>query len=200
MNKYSIIVVAALFLSSCGPSTHIVQSWRDPDVVVHTTKIHKFVIAALLKNETVRRTVEDRIAGMYPGKAVQSYAEFGMTDITESDDFYEKKLSGEGFDGFVLLRMVKVDNSTRYVPGNYAPAYYGGWRGYWRYSWPGYYDPGYYTTDKTYYVEVTVYSLLRKKLIWTGITSTFNPSGGDQLFDAVVKTVDKKMKTEGFLQ
>ncbi|MDR3711890.1 MAG: hypothetical protein P4L51_03675 [Puia sp.] len=185
-------------LFACSPHTTIVSSWRDPDVTVNTEELHKFVVAALLKNETVRRQVEDDMASMFPGKAVQSYKELGLTDLKENDDFYNSKLKSEGYDGIVIMRLVNVDKDTRYVPGSY-PVYYRTWRGYWGYAYPGYYDPGYYTTDKTYHVEVNVYSLKRDKLIWTGNTSTINPPRGE-LFSSVSKTVVKKMRDEGFLK
>lgn len=199
MKKYLLFLVIVSTIFSCGPSTKIVNSWRDPQVTIDTADIHKFVVAALLKNETVRRSVEDQMAAMYPGKAVQSYVIFGITELKENEDAYAQKLKGEGYDGVVVMRLVKVDKDSRYVPGSY-PAYYGTWRGYYGYAWPNYYDPGYYTTDKTYYVEVNVYSLKKNKLIWSGVTSTINPTSGDQLFTGVVKAVNQKMKEEGFIK
>jgi hypothetical protein len=201
--KKNILLIPAFFMlaalfEGCGPSTQIVNSWRDPEVVIHTNELHKFVVAALLKNESVRRATEDKMASFNPGKAIPSYQIFGTTAIKESDEYYMNKLKHEGYDGVVILRLTKVDNDSRYVPGSY-PAYYGSWRGYYGVAWGGYYDPGYYTTDKTYYVEVNVYSLPRDKLVWTGITSTINPSSGDELFTGVIKTVQQKMKDEGFL-
>ncbi len=199
MKKAFFPVLLIMALAACGPSTRIVNSWHDPDVTIDTSTIHKFVVAALLKNETVRRRVEDKIAAEYPGKAVQSYTVFGLTELKEDENFYSGKLKNEGYDGVVILRLVKVDKDSRYVPGSY-PAYYMTWRGYYRYAWPYFYDPGYYTTDKTYYVEVNVYSLKKDKLVWSGTTSTINPTGHDELFDNVVKVVTKKMKEEGFLR
>jgi hypothetical protein len=199
MKKYFVFTIIVTCILACGPSTKIVNSWRDPQVVIDTSEIHKFVVAALLKNETVRRSTEDQMAALYPGKAVQSYVIFGLTELKEGEDFYAQRLKGEGYDGVVVMRLVKVDKDSRYVPGSY-PAYYGTWRGYYGYAWPNYYDPGYYTTDKTYFVEVNVYSVKRNKLIWTGITSTINPTSGDQLFSGVVKAVNQKMKEEGFIK
>lgn len=196
-NAWALLLL--MTLASCGTSTHIENSWRDPDVTVDTSNIHQFVVAALLKNQTVRRQVEDEIAAQFPGKAVQSYKELGEGELKDDDAMYNQKLKNDGFDGIVMMRLVNVDKSTRYVPGAY-PMYYGSWRGYWRYSWTGFYDPGYYTTDKTYNVEVTVYSLRRDKLVWTANTSTVNPQGRTELFSEVTRTVVDRMKKEGFLK
>ncbi|MFI5152577.1 MAG: hypothetical protein ACHQET_04540 [Chitinophagales bacterium] len=200
MKRYSLLVCSCLtLLMACGPSTKIVNSWRDPAVIVDTASLHKFVVAALLRSESARRRAEDKMAALNPGKAVQAYQVLGTTELKESDDFYANKLKGEHYDGIVIMRLVKVDKDTRYVPGAY-PTYYGSWRGYYGAAWGGYYDPGYYTTDRSYYVEVNVYSILRDKLVWSGITSTINPVSGDELFDGVIKAVTSKMKEEGFLK
>ena len=103
-----------------------------------------------------------------------------------------------GYNGIVILRLTRVDNDNRYVPGTY-PTFYGSWRGCYGLAWGGYYDPGYYTIDKTFYVEVNIYSIPRDKLVWMGVTSTVNPASGDELFNGVISSAEKKMKQEGFL-
>ncbi len=200
-NRLVQIIAATLIfvsLASCN-STKIVSSWRDPEVVVSSAQMNKFIVAALLKNQAVRRRTEDLMASYYPGKAVQSYKELGETELKENNDFYNQKLKGEGFDGIVVMRLLAVDKDKRYVPGNY-PLYYRSWGFYYGTAWSGFYTPGYYTTDKVFNVEVNVYSFKRDKLVWSAITSTINPAGRDELYDGVIKTVKRKMKKEGFLK
>ncbi len=199
MKRMILINAALLLLVACGPSTHIVDSWRDPSIVIDTADVHKFVVAALLKSPAVRRQVEDEMAAYFPGKAVQSYKELGDGDLKDDEEVYNQQLKRDGFDGIVLMRLVDVNKSTRYVPGS-PPVYYGSWRGYWRYSWSGFYDPGYYTTDKSYDVEVTVFSLKRNKLIWTASTTTINPPNRGELFANVSKVVVQRMEKEGFIR
>jgi hypothetical protein len=198
-HKYIGLFLLLAGLSACNPGTQITHSWRDPSATVDTAKIGKFVVAALLGNQTVRREVEDEMASRVPGKAVQSYREFGDGDLKESEDFYSSRLKEEGYDGIVLMRLVKEDESVRYVPGSY-PVYYRSWRRYWGYSWTAFYDPGYYTTDLAYDVEVNVYSLARGRLIWTATTTTINPPDRDRVFRDVSRIVYAKMKKEGFLK
>jgi hypothetical protein len=185
-------------LTSCL-STKIVDTWRDPAVTINTASLNKFVVAALLKNQTVRRQVEDQMASLVPGKAIQSYIEFGIAELKENDDVYNQQLKSKGFDGIVVMRVTSVDSTTRYVQDNY-PTYYGSWRRYWRASWSGFYEPGYYATDKTYNIEVTVYSLKSDKLVWSGISTAVNPSGSSRVYKNISNEIYSKMKMEGFLQ
>ena len=70
--KRSLLFLSLLgLLAACGTQTHIIDSWRDPEVVVDTAKIHQFVVGALLKNQATRHLVEDDMAARFPGKAVQ---------------------------------------------------------------------------------------------------------------------------------
>jgi hypothetical protein len=199
MKKCVSIVFSCLFILSCGTSTRIIHSWRDPDVVIHTETAHKFIFAALLKNETIRKRTEDLMTVYYPKKAFPSYKEWGKDTLKDNISIYSEQLKNNGFDAVVILRIVKIDKTHPYVHGIY-PAYYNTWMGYYNYAWKIYYNPGKYIIEKTYYVEFTVYSLVRNKMIWTGITSTINPSGSDELFDDVISTVNEKMRKEGFLQ
>ena len=64
---------------------------------------------------------------------------------------------------------------------------------------PIYYTPGYYTTDKKYLVETNVYSVDQDKLVWSGTTSSMNPSKIDTTTAEIADAVIEKMKDEGFL-
>jgi hypothetical protein len=199
MRRSCLVICLLCLLAACGTQTHIIDSWRDPAVSVDTANIHQFVVAALLKNNTTRHLVEDDMAARFPGKAVQSYKILGDAELRDSEDVYNQKLKAAGFDGVVMMQLVDVNKRTRYVPGT-SPYYYGSWRRYWGYSWGGFYDPGYYTTDKVFDVEVTVFSLKRDKLIWTATTSTIDPPGRQELFSSVGKAVLDRMSKEGFLK
>ncbi len=194
-----IAALVILVLTGCGPTAQLVTSWRDPNVTIDSKNLNKFLVAALLKDQSARRTVEDQMASIVKDKAVQSYKEFGTGALNPDDASYNQKLKNEGFDGVVVMRLIDVKNSTRYVPGS-SPVYYRTWNGYWGASWNSFYDPGYYTTDKTYKVEVNVYSLKSGNLIWTGTTKTVDPSGNTELFNGVSTTVYNQMKKEGFLK
>jgi pentatricopeptide repeat protein len=194
-----LIFLAAVLLAGCSPRTMINNSWRDPDVTIVPANLNKFMVAALLKNQIVRREVEDQMASLVPGKAVQSYKEFGTEQLKDNDTLYNEKLKKEGFEGVVIMRLVNVKNINRYVPGS-APVYYSSWGRYYRASYVGFYSPGYYATDKVYTIEVNVYSLKQDKLIWSGNSNQINSYGKADLFKDVARSVYKKMISEGFIK
>ncbi len=70
------IILVAFIAGHCGSVAHIEESWRDPDVTVDMAKLDKVVIVALLRNETTRRTTEDKLVSMLKGKGVASWHYF----------------------------------------------------------------------------------------------------------------------------
>jgi hypothetical protein len=200
-NCISVIIFASLLFTSivaCNP-TRIVTSWTDPELETKAVRLNRFVVVALLKNQTVRKRTEDMMASYFPAKAVQSYKELGETELKQNIAFYDQKLKTEGFDGIIILRLLHLDKDKHYIPGNY-PEYYRSWGFYYGAAWTDFYTPGHYAIDQIYEVEANVYYFKSNKLIWSATTSTVNPEGRDQLYEDVIKVVKKKMRKQGFLR
>jgi hypothetical protein len=92
-----------------------------------------------------------------------------------------------------------MEKETYYVQGT-TTAYYGGYGRYYGYGAGMYTNPGYYTTDKNYFVETTVYSVDPDKLLWTGTTKTVNPSKIEKTVNEIADIVTSKMTKDGFLK
>ena len=149
----------------------------------------------LLKDESTRRIAEDKmVAQIKSVPAVQSYTYLQPSDTVRGT--VEDRLRKDGFDGVVIMHLSTIDKSTSYVPGTT----YNGWYGY-RYGYYGYGgSPGYYQEDKTYYVETNIYSLQSNKLLWSGTTSSLNPSKIDKTIDDVISTVKAEMQKQGLIK
>jgi hypothetical protein len=199
-------IICALF--ACSSPTQITNTWRDPNVTISNPKLHKVVVAALIYDQGVRRTVEDYMVSLYPGVAMQSYLIMGDSLIRDENG-ESQRLKDQGYDGIVIMKQVTENTSQHYVPGQ-MPSYYTTWGGYWGNGWGGgpgwgatYYNPGtpgYVQTNRTWIVQVNVYSLTTNQLIWSANTRTTNPGGRVPLFEDVCNRVRSQMKTEGFLK
>ena len=97
------------------------------------------------------------------------------------------------------MSLSDVEKETSYVQGT-TTGYYGGYGRYYGYGAGMYTSPGYYTTDKNYFVETAVYSIEPDKLLWTGTTKTVNPSKLEKTINEIADVVKKKMQKEGFLK
>ena len=202
MNRLLLVALLLVIIAGCGPSTRIEKTWRDPGTTVQEGSYNKVLVAALLRNETTRRLVEDDLVRRLGGKGVASYNYFTQSQVTEEAvAAMQQKLAAEGFDGAIIMRLVDVQKEQTWVPStNNFPPYYGRFGGFYYYSWNNFYNPGYYTTDRIYNVETNVYSIKRDKLIWSGLTSTVNPADAEKMFGEIADVVARKMRSEGFLR
>jgi len=185
-----------LMLASCS-STKLEKSWADPSFNAATTQpFKKVLIFAPLKDAASQRTAEDKIAAQFKekGAAVPSYTYLQASDTNQT--ILDQKLIKDGFDGVISMQLKEVEKSTSYVQGTT----YGGYHGYRGYYGYGAYSPGYYTEDKTFMVETNLFSIRDNKLLWSGTTSSLNPTSFDKTIDEIINTIKYELQKKGFLK
>jgi len=189
--------VIALF-ASCS-STQIVKTWREPGASVSPGPQNKALIIALVKDETSRRVIEDEVVKRLKASAVASYKMLTPEMLKAASDEALTKMVTEGqFTHVLLMRLADIEKETSYVQGT-TSGYYGGYGRYYGYGAGMYSSPGYYQTDKNYFIETAVYSVTPNKLLWTGTTKTVNPSNITKTLNEIADVVIEKMKKDGFL-
>ena len=192
------LVLGAIVLTLCAcASTKLVESWSDPQA--GPIQFKKVIAFFIIGDESIRKAAEDELVRqMERTQGVASYTLIPESDLKDLD-----KLKGwvqrEGFDGAVAMRLVGLEQKKSWVPGRY-PGVYNNFYGYYGYARPFGYDPGYMVKDTNVSVETNVYSLTEDKLIWSGVSETFNPDSAAKLVDDVARLVAKDLKAKGLLQ
>ena len=183
----------AASLGGCH-STQLLATWRDP--TAGPMRFNKTVVAFATSDETLRRTVEDRLAEKVPN-SVQSYR-LEQSGRSSDSAAIRRKFADMGFDGAVIMKVADVDANMVYTNGTYwGPSRYG--FGYsWGNAWGYPYDPGYYA-DRVVTLETQIYSLGDDRLIWAGRSETTNPRSVGKLTDSVIKHVMKALHNDGLL-
>lgn len=208
--KQFFLLLSCVFILSCGSTTSIVKSWRDPETTIAKEQFKKVLVVAFVKDETTRKIIETRIALRNPiFKTSYNYLNGNNLDLTKEQKL--KILNSENFDGVVTMRLVSIEKETHYVPGTNTSLYYGGMGGmyggmygygfsnwYSMYS-PHFYDPGYFQETTFYLVETNIFSLKRNKLIWTGTTKSAHVTNVGETVDAIMETVINEMRKDGSL-
>lgn len=180
---------------ACGPTTKLEKSWADPSFNATTTQpFSKVLIIAPLKDASSQRIAEDKIAKqLKQGVGVQSYTYLSTADTVKS--VVDSRLINDGFDGIIEMHLKEVEKSTEYVHGSYYGSY--GYRGYYGY---GSYSPGYYEENKTFMVETNLYSIRENKLLWSGTTSSLNPTSFEKTLDQIIYTIKYELQKKGLVK
>jgi hypothetical protein len=191
-------------LFGCGASTKLEKSWADPSFTASMKPFTKILVIAPLRDENSQRIAEDKIVMSFKEGVVgvQSYSYLQPSDTAIT--FVESKLKKDGFDGIILMRLTTVEKSLTYNPGTSYGGYYGGYYGYRGYGYGGYYgagySPGYYSEDETFLVETNFYSISDRKLIWSGTTSSLNPSSLTKTLDQIIYTIKYDLQKKGLIK
>jgi len=192
------LVIASSF-AACSPSTQIEKTWMEPGSSVTLGPTNKTLVIAMVKDETSRRVIEDELVKRLK-TAVPSYQSL-TTDMLKAanEEALTNVLVKDKFTHVLLMRLADIEKETSYVHGT-TTGFYGGYGRYYGYGAGMYASPGYYTTDKNYFIETTVYSVEPNKLLWTGTTKTVNPSKMNKTVNDIADVVAAKMKQDGFVK
>jgi hypothetical protein len=188
------LVLSVLFLS-CKPSQRITTAWVNPDRPAK--KYTTVFVAALMQNNGVKYALEGQMGDAVKAKGfkvVRGYEIFPPNfnkDNMKDRELVLKLIRDRGCDAILSMAVIDQKSETRYVQSSsfsmgYAPyAGYGpygsygpygtGFHGYYSYWSPTLYDPGYYTTDRTYFIEANVYDAETQQLIWSVQSKAENP-------------------------
>lgn len=195
--KLPLLGLALFWVGSCA-TTEFKSTWKDPEagpVQLQGKRVATFVVT---NNEALARSAEDAAARALAERGVQAIPGYKLIPAGQATDkeALQKKLSAEQVDGAVVMRVVDRRQEVNYVPTG--PSY-GSFYGYWDYGWSAVGSPGYMETDTIVSVETLVYSVPQNKLIWGGVSETFEPGKVDKVTKEIIDKAAKEMKKDGVI-
>lgn len=207
---FPLFACATLF-TSCTSSTIITGSWSSKDLP-KGKKYKSVFIAALVENKELKATLENNLAAeaqkrhLRVVKSMDVFAPNFTKENAPSKEEMLKVIKKKDCDAIFTVTYLDTKTESRYVPGGpmYNPyptfGYYGGWYGYYGYYYPQLYDPGYYTTDKMYYLESNLFDADTEKILWSAQSETTNPASASDFSKDYVKAVVNELVSKGFLE
>ncbi len=203
MKKLSFLASLTLILAlaACAPSTKISGSWSSPDKPASPYK--KLLATALTSNLVNRQAFEEELVATLLEDGVEASSSLTLIPLGSASDKEGmekavKTVQESGYDGILTVALLDQTSETRYMQGGtaYAPMGYGGYYGYYGAMT---YDPGYYTTDKLYYIEVNLYDAKTESLVWSSQSETTNPTNLETFSHAFAGVVVDRMIKDGII-
>jgi hypothetical protein len=204
-------LLLTLFLMACSSSQRVTSSWINKEAI--PDEPYKTIcIIALVPDKTAKLSIEDKMAKLLTDrgvKAVKSTELFPLT-FTDNEEIPREKLvermKGAGCDGIFTIAELDVKTEERYVPGTqpmplppFRYRYYNSYYSYYAYRYNQIYEPGYVTTETTYFFETNFYDLATENLLWSVQSEAFEPTGIDSWFQGYSSLLINQLKKEGML-
>jgi hypothetical protein len=198
-----------IIIPACAPTQKITGLWVNPDTKSHEPYKSAFIIV-LTSDKNINYAVESQMAKVIRArgmKAVKSNDIFPPNFSPKSDITREQLVDAikrNGCDAVFVIALLDTKTEEQYHSGSsYAPMMYGfngTYYGYYNYYYPQLYTPGYYSTDKTFYIQSNLYDLAEDKLIWSVMSEAHNPSDLTSWFQGYSKMLIEKLEKEALIR
>lgn len=185
--RTTVLLAAGLALAACASTrSGIVESWKAPQA--GPLRFNKVLALAVLDNESLRSRAEDALKANLRGvEAVQGYKIFSVADLADRARL-EEQLRQDGFDGVVVLSLAGSEQEIGWTSSHDPLAE--------EFAW---YPTEQMAIDTIIRVEIKVYSLAEEKLLWGGVSQTFNPKDTHDLVSKIVAAAGKELRRQGLI-
>lgn len=218
-------MTALVLLNGCAPVSYLDNHWFDPGQRTAYTDFKKVLVVAFIDTESGRRNAENTLVReLGAGNSIAAYTYSFSKEILQNGKLVKDELIQKGFDAAIVLRFMEVEKDQRWIPGNIGPMEpiggfvpnngmmmqngmiqnggfnqwgMNGFAPMWGWGMNMINDPGSYVTDKTYFYETDLYDLKKDNIIWSGVTTTMNPSSFMKKINSIIKTVIAQIKKDG---
>jgi hypothetical protein len=189
-----------LILSGCS-STSLVGSWIDPEVKSIEGK--SIAIFCLTPRLDIRDKVETQMSDLFQAKGVNAMRSMDfITPGKMEKEVIELILKQNNITGVIIVSLLDKEKETYYVPGSttYAPAYYGRpYYGYYGSVYTNVYDPGYYQTTTSYFIECNAYRVSDGRLAYSAQSKAVDPSSVDKFAYEFAKVIVDDLTQKGVM-
>jgi len=197
----SLLVLYIFLLTSCSTSTKITAAWTNKEF--EKGKIKTLMVMGITKRVAVRMLFEEDMTDRmeYIGVTCMPSSQiFPMEEKLDSTTF-RLHFSNSNIDAVLTSKMVSSEKNQSYQPGTSYNSYpRGGYYGYYGSSYNNMYSPGYVITTTTVKIETNLYDTKTEKLIWSGISDTFDPTDETDAIRSLNKKLVDHLYKEGFFQ
>lgn len=196
------VFLAVIGLVSCSPSTKIIGSWKSQEL--GEKKFNDLLILGISDNFISRKTFEEDMQIVLKEKGIKSIISVDVLDPTTkmneiNGDDLVAAIRKENADGILTMAVIDQTSETRYVQGSAYPVGGYGFRGYYGMYAPMAYTPGYYTEDKSYFIEIKLFDITTNDMVWSAQSETVNPSNLESAAMTFSRVVVDRMVKDGVI-
>jgi hypothetical protein len=182
-----LLISAAFLLASCTTTTVMTDVWKDK---TYQGKPQKIVVIMAAKSPDRRNLFEDRFSAELDARGNNSFQSYTIIPMEQLPDkeMVKSKIRSSGADTVLISRLVDTKEIESYRPEQ--REVYG----------IVFADYGYTGDVQVAYIETNIYDVKTEKLIWSGHSKTERTEGEQQLINAFIKVMIKKMSSAGIIK
>jgi len=207
--KYFLLTTFTFFLivtSGCsGAKTDIIGEWQ-PENYQKGNISNVLVLGIFAKDKPLlRRNFEDGIVKAFEKDGISATPSMDHMPYQETVDStaFEKYFKDLKVDAVVVSRLVAIDQKRDYQQGYLYTIPFSYYYGFYSFYYQGIAyanSSGYLSQDVVVVLETNIYETTNKKLIWSGISETVDPSKASDVINSFGDALVSKLKKEGYFK
>ena len=194
------VAALCLFAASCAATTGLVSTWRDPSYSGREVK--RALVIGLTPKPENQQVFEQAMADRLEKIHVQAFKAFEVLPRGQMADQQSiaAAVQKHGIEVVLVTKVVAIRKEVEYVASAYAPppSYYGMYP-YYSAGYSAVYSPGYVTQTDSVYLETNAYDVQSQKLVWSGVTKTFDYSSVADISSSAAKKIVSSLLDQGVL-
>jgi hypothetical protein len=212
--KLSLVLSLVYVLgSSCNSEMRVMATWVNKEKVQALPKVkHTVFILVMTQNFEAKTALENDLANAAQAKGIKVYKSLDVFGpmLTKANLPYKdamlKSIRDLGCDAIFTVAVVDQESETHYVPGTEVVNSFSPYAGY-GYTYSGYYSyavvyyqPGYYDTKKTYFIESNLFDAKTEELLVTMQSKVVNPPEIEKASKKYTAILVQELQNQGFLK
>jgi len=194
-----------LILISCSSSTKVEKYWEEPEF--EKGQFDKILVVGFHPKTWGRKAFEFTMKEELQKLGLTALASIEVFGEGEeiSEETFRKHFTSEDIDAIIVSRLISAEEKQKnvYNYSGYAIPYagfYGGFYGYYFSTYSIVYSPGYSIKETQINIETNVYETKNSKLIWGGISETFDPKDALDLIRQSSKSIVRELDYDGLFK
>lgn len=206
---YLLLLILISVSYSCSPTTDLTASWSREDFP--KDRYDNVFVTALVQDEQARLMMEEELANTLRQEGVSVETSSSLFprsfngENTPAKEDIMSKINEEKHDAILTVNFIDAETDRQYVTTGYAYdpvthyGWYGDFYGYYSTVYPTAYDPGYWTLEKTYFMETNLYDAENEKLVWSAQSKTYDPTNLEAFTESFAGTVVSELEDDQFI-
>ena len=203
--------LVALSILSCTPTKETTGVWVNKEKA-QGKKFTKLFIIVISGDLEARSLMENDLAEIATARGLQVVKSIDVmppslkTAVKPTKEEIVAKVKESGCDGVFVASLLKKEEDVRYTPGSsaYAPTSYytytGNFFGYYNHFYPTVNTPGYYSKEKSYFMQSNLYDVATEDIMWSVQSVVFDPSNVAKFSKAYTKELVSQLKNEQLIK
>ena len=195
------LLTGLLFISGCVTSNTSITVTKEN---LNGTTVSRVLILALTPIDENKETGEKELAYWLNKEGIKAVASFDQMSVRGRLPVREevrRVLESDDYDGVLTLKLINVDENSRYVSSAEKSATTTEELYFYNYlnAWNSAYTPGYYSNSKLMVIESNLYSLPKGEIIYSMVSESFLSDSFETFANDLSKALTQSLRKGGNL-